>query len=74
MGQVCLLVIPVHTGVTQLGISERDQLPCVGRVSEDLLVPSHAGVEDHLTHNGAAMPEGFSGENGAVGQHEMSLT
>ena len=74
MGTVRLLIVTVHTGVSQFRIGEGDQLSCIGRVGDHLLIAGHTGVEHHLTHHGAAVPERFSRKDGAIGQHEMSLT
>ena len=74
MGMVSLLIIPIHAGVSQLGVGEGDQLPGIGRVRQDLLVSGHSGVEHDLTHHGAAVPERVTRENRAIGQHKMSLT
>src|SRR5262245_17335502 len=49
---------------------ERDDLPGIGRVGEDLLVARHRGVEADLADrmSGRAQPEAF--QDGPVGQHQ----
>ena len=46
-------VLGVDAGVADVRIRERDDLPAVGRVGEDLLVPGDRGVEHHLAHGAA---------------------
>ena len=43
-----LLVLGVHAGVADVRVGQRDDLPAVGGIGEDLLVAGHGGVEHHL--------------------------
>src|SRR4029077_3802174 len=51
-------------------IRHGDELPLVGRIGEDLLVPGHAGVEDQLAARLAGGPERPPPEDPAVGQRQ----
>ena len=55
-----LLIIRVDSGVSQLGIGERDQLPGIAGIGHHLLVTGHTRVEDHLTDHAAAGTTGKS--------------
>jgi hypothetical protein len=52
---VGLLVLAVHAGVADVRIGQRDDLPRVGRVGQDLLVTRHRGIEHHFA---SALAEG----------------
>ena len=70
MGSVGFLVLGIDPGVSQFWIGEGDQLACVTGVSHDLLVASHAGVEDHFTDGGAAGAAGQTPQHGSIGKHQ----
>ena len=61
-----LVVLLGATGVADVRIGQGDQLACIGRIGEDLLVAGHGGVEHHLTDRKAAGAYGLALEHGAV--------
>ena len=57
-------------------VGERDDLPGVGRIGEDLLVARERGVEDDLTRRHTVVrpvPDRNPLERLAVGQHQQRL-
>ncbi len=65
-----LLVGAVDAVVPLLRVGHADDLPDVGRVREDLLVPGHRGVEDHLARGLAGRAERLALEGGPVRQRQ----
>src|SRR3546814_17106905 len=53
-------------GIAHVRIGQRDDLPRIRRIGEDLLVPGHGGVEHHLADRQAGRAHGISLEHGAV--------
>ena len=43
-------VFAVGAGVADVGISEGNNLTGIRRISEDLLISRHRGIENHLTN------------------------
>ena len=71
-----LVVVGVHAVVADVGIGEGDDLPGVGRIGDDLLVPGQHRVEDGLPGGHPALGEGTDGltlEPRPVGQHQQGL-
>ena len=65
-----LHVLAVHAVVTDDGIGGNDNLACVGRIGQNLLVARHAGVENHLAERVHLSAEGFPLVPGAVLQRQ----
>src|SRR3546814_3582703 len=53
-------------GIAHVRIGQRDDLPRIRRIGEDLLVAGHGGVEHHLADRQAGRAHGNSLEHGAV--------
>jgi hypothetical protein len=49
-------------------VGQRDDLPGVGRIGEDLLVTGHGSVENYLTNAGTGCADTFAPENSTVGE------
>ena len=62
-----------HAVVADFGAGHRDNLPGVGRVREDLLVPRQPGVEHDFAGRGPFRADGRALEPGAIFQSENRL-
>ena len=65
-------VLGIRAGVADVRISERDDLPAVGRVREDFLVARHGGVEHHLASRIAFGTDRTAVKHGAVLERQYS--
>ena len=65
-----LHVVCVHTVVAYLGIGEGHYLARIARVTYDLLVPRHGGVEDYLAESLALSPTAATLQGRAVLERE----
>src|SRR5439155_3706735 len=70
VGTARLDVLTVHADVADLRVGHGDELPLVGGIGQDLLVPGHAGVEDELARDLTERAEGAAAEDRAVGKRE----
>ena len=61
-----LVVLLGAAGVADMRIGQRDDLPRIGRIGQDLLVAGHGGVEYHLADAQAGRTDGNAFEDGAV--------
>ena len=68
-----LHVLEVDADVADLGAGEEDELPGVGGIGQDLLVPRERRVEDNLADGGALGAEGASGPHGAVLEDQAAV-
>ncbi len=67
------LVLPVDSVVSDVRISEGDELPAVGGIGEDFLVSREAGVEDDLAFRLAPSAERYALEDPSVFENQVSL-
>ena len=65
-------ILSVHARIADVRIGERDNLAAVGRVSQDLLIPGHRGIEHHLAHCRTESTNGMAAKNRAIFQCEDS--
>jgi hypothetical protein len=75
-GSAALVVESGDAVVADVGVGERDDLPGVGRIGDDLLVAGEGGVEHDLPRShpaGGLGADGLALEGGAVGQHQQGL-
>jgi hypothetical protein len=59
-------ILSVDTGVADVRISERDDLPAVARVGQDLLVTGDCGVEHHLAERMAGSTDRTAAKDRAI--------
>ncbi len=72
-----LVVGGVDPVVPDVGIGEGDDLACIGRIGDHLLVAGEDGVEHHLTGGdsvGRVGTDPLPFEHLAIGQHQLVLT
>src|SRR5262249_52286356 len=64
-------VLVVGADIADMGECERDDLPGIGRIREDLLIAVHRGIEADLAHGmtGSAKAEAF--QHSAIAKHEQ---
>ena len=63
-------VLAVDARVADVRVRERDELPAVRRVGEDLLVPGDGGVEDDLAHGAGTRADGAAVKGRSVGEDQ----
>jgi len=59
-------VLVVDAVVADHRVRHRDDLASIGWIGEDLLVPLHGGMENHLTRGLSDCSEGFASERASV--------
>jgi hypothetical protein len=60
----------IGADVADVRIGERDDLPQVGRIGEDLLVAGEGGIEDDLSGGAARCADGGAAEGRAIRERE----
>ncbi|CAH0318007.1 hypothetical protein SRABI106_04262 [Rahnella aquatilis] len=60
----------IGADITDMGISESDNLAGIGRISEDFLITGHRRIEDHFPHCRPFCPDGPTVELGSVFQNQ----
>ena len=63
-------IFAVYAVVADLGCGERDELPGIARIRDDLLITAHAGVEHDLAQRIPPRPERHAVEHCAVRQRQ----
>src|SRR5262245_13258662 len=63
-------VLVVDADIADMREREGDDLPGIGRIGEDFLIPSHGGVEADLAHRVAGRAEARAFEYRAIGKDE----
>ena len=63
-------VFVVGADVADVREGERDQLPGIGGIGQDLLIAGHGGIEDQFAHDGAGRSQPLAEKRRAVGEHE----
>ena len=66
MNALGLDVLGIDARVADVGIGQRDNLPTITGVGQDLLVPGEGRVENDLSHGGADGTDGSPFEDGSV--------
>ena len=66
-------IFGVGSVVSDLGLGHDHDLTCVGGVRQNLLVPRHGGVEDHLPQRLGVRTEGDTLVHGPIFQVENCL-
>jgi hypothetical protein len=66
-----LHVLRIGAGVADVRIRERDNLLIVGRISQNLLIPRHRGVEDHLADGAPGNTDRLPVEQRAIFQSQQ---
>ena len=59
-------VFGIDAVITDMGISEGDDLLAIARIREDFLVAGHGGVEHHLADRGARSSNRIANKDRAV--------
>ncbi|EIL99181.1 putative thioesterase [Rhodanobacter thiooxydans LCS2] len=59
-------IFGIDAGVADVRIGQRDDLACIGRIGEDLLVTGHGRVENHLADGFAGGTNGMAAKDAAV--------
>ena len=68
---VALVLFGMHSIVADMGMGLDQNLPIVGRISENLLISSHAGVETQLTSGCSPLSYGYSAKKKPIFQKEI---
>jgi hypothetical protein len=63
-------VLGIGPYVADMRIGERDDLPRIRGIGEDLLVARHCGVEDNLSDRLAVAADAVSAKNAPVGEYQ----
>ena len=63
-----VFVVGAHVADVREG--ERDELPGIGGIGQDLLIAGHGGVEDQFPHDGAGGSQPLAEKCRTVGEHE----
>jgi len=61
-------------GVADVRRRQGDDLTGIGRITEDLLIAGHGGIEDDFTDGHAVNTNGDAVKRGAVGEHEKGCS
>ena len=63
-------IFRIRADITDMGISQGDDLFGVGGIGEDFLIPGHGGIEYHFADRMAGGSDGTALEEGTVSQDE----
>ena len=66
MNLIGFRILSIYTHVANVRIGQRDNLPTITGVGQDLLVPGEGRVENDLSHGGADGTDGSPFEDGSV--------
>lgn len=66
-------IIRIDTVISDLCSGKRDELPGVGRIGNDFLIASHAGIENDFTDSVDSRCARYAREQGPVCQSQIML-
>jgi len=66
----CFDIVAVRSDIADMGKRKGNQLASIGRISKNLLIAGHGGVEHQLADHRANGTDALASKNGPVGKHK----